>query len=217
MQNMEHVSQGFAINRRFYYNMDTIIKLVQGLNNGASEQNRERLLIVLDGLTSFMVDESEAKKSSSREHETSEDISTALVLYNPTVAHNVATTLSCIIPYLKKTDEEFMTQAKLDNKWTFGYCYAAETKCLKGLFKFGCTTRSVYKRLKTLSNSSVPEPFTLVACVPTADPFGLEKQIHQHFAHARVRHNREFFKLKRNDVVNFFHKLNGELIAKLSV
>ena len=214
---MDHASNGFAINRRLYLNMASIIKVVQVLNNGASEQNREKVLKLIHELPNFIINQTKAKPIPTDKCKAPQATSTALVLYNPTVAHNVATTLSCIIPYLKKTDEEFMTQAKLDNKWTFGYCYAAETKCLKGLFKFGCTTLSVYKRLKTLSNSSVPEPFTLVACVPTADPFGLEKQIHQHFAHARVHHNREFFKLKRGDVVDFFHKLNGELIAKLSV
>ena len=140
---------------------------------------------------------------------------TDLVVYNRELALSVGTSLSHVDLFLKKKDAKEFKRATHHGKLMVGYAYAAETKCLKHLFKFGCTTRPVDQRIKELSRASVPEPFHLAACVPTLDPFGLEKKIHKHFEHARINgKSTEFFKLKRSEVIQYFHKLNTEALIK---
>jgi hypothetical protein len=159
-------------------------------------------------------DNASAHNSESDEDEELES-STQLVLYNPELAMQVSTSVAQVDSFLKQNDKRDFQNAKSQGQIWVGYVYAAETKCLKTLFKIGCTTRPVDLRIKELSRASVPEPFTLVACVPTSDPFGLEKKIHKHFEQARVNgKSTEFFKLKRTTILAYFHQLNVQVFWK---
>jgi hypothetical protein len=64
-----------------------------------------------------------------------------------------------------------------------------------------------YLRVQELSSSAgVPEPFQLVASVPTPDPFALERAIHAFYASVRkYGRKKEFFLLSREEAVYHFH------------
>ena len=98
-----------------------------------------------------------------------------------------------------------------------GYAYAAWNPCIGTAPKLGATMRdSPFPRLKELS-SCLPQSFQLLACVPSTDPFALEKRIHAHFASARIRkdttaRNTEFFMVSHEEVCEYFALLNQELV-----
>jgi len=89
-----------------------------------------------------------------------------------------------------------------------GYVYAAWNPLFPDLIKIGATMRSSpYIRVRELSScAGVPEPFQLVASIPTSDPFALERTIHAFYASSRrYGRKKEFFMLSREDVVYHFH------------
>ena len=92
-----------------------------------------------------------------------------------------------------------------------GFVYAAWNPCFPELIKIGATKRDTpYARLKELSGSNVPKPFELVTCLPSEDPFALEKTIHAHFKNVRIwKETRycEFFRLTREIVSEHFSSL----------
>ena len=66
-----------------------------------------------------------------------------------------------------------------------GGVYLARSSAIKAL-KIGATRRGEpWPRLRELSRC-VPAPFELVAWVPTDRPFKLEREVHAHFAEARI-------------------------------
>lgn len=95
-----------------------------------------------------------------------------------------------------------------------GFVYAAWNSCFPELVKVGATKRDTpFARLKELSGSNVPHPFELVACLPSKDPFALEKSIHAHFKDVRIRKGArycEFFRLTRETVSEYFSSLHLE-------
>ena len=95
-----------------------------------------------------------------------------------------------------------------------GFVYAAWNSCFPELVKVGATKRDTpFARLKELSGSNVPHPFELVACLPSKDPFALEKSIHAHFKDVRIRKGArycEFFRLTRENVSEYFSSLHLE-------
>lgn len=95
-----------------------------------------------------------------------------------------------------------------DKKEKIGFVYAAWNPCFNELVKIGATLRDTpYHRLKELSGSNVPEQFELVACIPSKDPFALEKKIHTHFHSVRIikgNNFSEFFRLSRDEISEFF-------------
>jgi hypothetical protein len=89
-----------------------------------------------------------------------------------------------------------------------GYVYAAWNPLFPDLIKIGATMRAFpYLRVQELSSSAgVPEPFQLVASVPTPDPFALERAIHAFYASVRkYGRKKEFFLLSREEAVYHFH------------
>lgn len=79
-----------------------------------------------------------------------------------------------------------------------GGVYFAETGSIDGMIKIGATRRSDPQlRLRELSRY-VPLPFTLIAWIPTNNPFTLERVVHRHFAEKRMLAKgacTEFFRL----------------------
>ena len=79
--------------------------------------------------------------------------------------------------------EEDLQEGKLPRK---GGVYFARSKSVAAL-KIGATRRSEPgPRLYELSRC-VPDPFQLVAWVPTMSPFKLEREVHAHFQQYRIR------------------------------
>lgn len=104
-------------------------------------------------------------------------------------------------------------------KTRIGYAYAAINTCLGDPtpVKMGATMKdSPYNRLKELS-SCLPQSFELLACVPTTDPFAVEKLVHAHFDQFRIKkrstgRNTEFFMVSKDVVCKYFADLNQELL-----
>jgi uncharacterized short protein YbdD (DUF466 family) len=104
-------------------------------------------------------------------------------------------------------------------KTKIGYAYAAINTCLGDPvpIKMGATMRdSPYHRLKELSRC-LPQSFELLACVPSTDPFAVEKMVHAHFEKFRITRrssgrSTEFFMVSRDVVCQYFAELNQELL-----
>ena len=88
--------------------------------------------------------------------------------------------------------------------------YAAWNPLFADMVQTGATTRQPYLRVAELAGSGVPEPFQLIASLPVANPFRLEREIHKHF-HAVRKYGRkkELFTLSRTEVVDYFHSISG--------
>jgi hypothetical protein len=89
-----------------------------------------------------------------------------------------------------------------------GYVYAAWNRLFPDLIKIGATMRAFpYIRVQELSScAGVPEPFQLVASIPTPEPFALERSIHAFYASVRkYGRKKEFFLLSREEAVYHFH------------
>ena len=95
-----------------------------------------------------------------------------------------------------------------------GYVYAGWNILFGHLIKIGATMRTPQIRLRELSGTGMPEPFEMVACIPSDNPFALEKAIHRHFDSVRTYGRRkEFFTLTRAQVVAHFKTLGGSTEA----
>ncbi|MFI3257255.1 MAG: GIY-YIG nuclease family protein [Spirochaetales bacterium] len=84
-----------------------------------------------------------------------------------------------------------------------GIVYVLTNEAMPGLVKIGRTTRSDIKtRLRELYTTGVPVPFDCeYACeVSDDDCVKIEKALHQAFEPNRVNTNREFFKVRVNQV-----------------
>ena len=92
-----------------------------------------------------------------------------------------------------------------------GFVYAAWNPSFQEVVKIGATCRDTpYARLKELSGSNVPQRFELVACIPTADPFAVEKYIHSYFKKFRIKKGDrlcEFFQISREKIADFFSRM----------
>ena len=86
-----------------------------------------------------------------------------------------------------------------------GFVYAAWNPLFAGLIKIGATMRTPQIRLRELSGAGVPEPFELVASIPSTNPFKLEREIHKRFVDVRKYGcKKEFFTLTRDEVKDYF-------------
>jgi hypothetical protein len=92
-----------------------------------------------------------------------------------------------------------------------GFVYAAWNPSFQEVVKIGATCRDTpYARLKELSGSNVPQKFELVACIPTADPFAVEKYVHSYFEKSRIKKGDkfcEFFQISREVISDFFSRM----------
>lgn len=78
--------------------------------------------------------------------------------------------------------------------------YVLTNESMPGLVKIGRTTNSVEQRIKQLDTTSVALPFQCFYAAEVIDSAFVEGKLHLAFAHARVRQNREFFRIDANQV-----------------
>jgi len=78
--------------------------------------------------------------------------------------------------------------------------YVLTNESMPGLVKIGRTTNSVEQRIKQLDTTSVALPFQCFYAAEVKDSAFVEGKLHLAFAHARVRQNREFFRVDANQV-----------------
>ena len=130
------------------------------------------------------------------------------------------TTVSVLETTISKNEAKWMQDdLQCMTKSRIGYAYAAINLCLGDPtpVKMGATMRdSPYYRLKELS-SCLPQSFELLACVPSNDPFAVERVIHAHFDRFRIKkrstgRNTEFFMVSKDMVCQYFAQLNQELL-----
>lgn len=122
-----------------------------------------------------------------------------LYLENPTI--------QAIFDRIHKLDETDLSPQAVVPYSPIGYVYAAWNPLFGGLIKIGATMRqNPYLRVVELSTSGVPEPFQLIASIPSKDPFALEREIHLHFDSVRkYGRKKEFFTVSRDQIGNYFH------------
>jgi hypothetical protein len=77
-----------------------------------------------------------------------------------------------------------------------GYVYILSNESMPGIYKIGCTSKTVKERIDELSRSTgVPTPFTEEASYYVFDMMMAESKLHQELAQYRVSSNKEFFKV----------------------
>lgn len=81
-----------------------------------------------------------------------------------------------------------------------GIVYVLVNEAMPGIVKVGCTT-NLAQRLKTLDNTSTPEPFECFYAATVTDMHRTEQLVHRAFGDRRVRSNREFFRIAPEQVV----------------
>lgn len=116
-------------------------------------------------------------------------------------------TMQCIFERIHAIDSTEDISMSLVPYKSIGYVYAAWNPLFGHLIKIGATMRSKpYIRVLEFSGTGVPEPFQLVASIPSRDPFSLEREIHSFYASARrYGKKKEFFLLSREEVIDQFH------------
>ena len=95
-----------------------------------------------------------------------------------------------------------------------GYVYVAKNRFFGPLHKIGATMRTPQIRVRELAGAGVPEPFEIVASIPSTNPFALEREIHAHYDSVRkYGMKKEFFLVDEDDVVAYFHALAVRAMA----
>jgi hypothetical protein len=77
-----------------------------------------------------------------------------------------------------------------------GWIYILSTREIPDLLKIGMTTRTVLERVREINNATgVAIPFGVRRCWRVTDPRQSEKLLHQILDGARLRADREFFRV----------------------
>ena len=84
-----------------------------------------------------------------------------------------------------------------------GYIYAVTNKYIPGLVKIGYT-KDLDQRIKSLSNSSVPEKFNCLCSAYVNNPTMAERRLHRLLVALGISKKREFFKVDDSIVLNLF-------------
>jgi hypothetical protein len=129
-------------------------------------------------------------------------------------------TLHAEAKIIREESEWMLMEGLLVQGKRIGYTYAAWNPGFLDelIIKIGATVRdSPFVRLKELSRCT-PYDYVLIACIPSLDPFAVEKLCHQHFEDKRVwrastGRKTEFFKISKDEVEKYFTTLNNELMA----
>ena len=125
---------------------------------------------------------------------------------------NASVKVAEVVPVMGKEDDTADKQdAENSLSDKMGYVYAAWNPCFEDLIKIGATTKdNPHERILQLSGTNVPKHFELIASVPCAKPFKLEKEIHLHFNATRMIKRgapTEFFKIDKKTVTDYFNSL----------
>ena len=84
---------------------------------------------------------------------------------------------------------------------TEGYVYVLSNECMPGIYKIGCTTKTVQERSNELSRStSIPLPFIEEMSFFVFDVDEAEKKMHEELKQYRVNKDREFFRVDTNTI-----------------
>jgi hypothetical protein len=76
-----------------------------------------------------------------------------------------------------------------------GYIYFLLNPAMPGLVKIGFTAGELGDRLKQLSTSGVPQPFSLAAAFLVREPAKCEQEVHEALKVQRPNRDREFFSI----------------------
>lgn len=82
-----------------------------------------------------------------------------------------------------------------------GYVYVAKNEAWPGLFKIGCTRRSVEARMRSLNNAGMATPWEAVVWWHTYDATALEARIHARLGALRM--DRELFCASLKDIERY--------------
>jgi hypothetical protein len=111
-----------------------------------------------------------------------------------------------------------LTQAKKSGKTVYGYVYALSNPLFPDMLKIGATFRTPEIRARELSGTGTPEPFVVVAELKCRDPFGIEREVHQHFSDVRTYgRKKEFFSLSVDTVSAYFQTLKENAMRDPSI
>lgn len=90
-----------------------------------------------------------------------------------------------------------------------GIVYAVDNPAMPGYVKIGRTT-DLDSRLRSLDNTNVPLPFECFVAFKVENPSEVEKLLHETFADRRTRKTREFFEVKREQVLAAMQLTRGD-------
>ncbi|MGL9622026.1 GIY-YIG nuclease family protein [Bradyrhizobium sp. U531] len=76
-----------------------------------------------------------------------------------------------------------------------GVIYILTNVAMPGIIKIGITEGDIEDRVRGLDNTSVPLPFECFYAAQVAEPWKVEKAIHEAFGDNRIRKSREFFRI----------------------
>jgi hypothetical protein len=98
-------------------------------------------------------------------------------------------TRKCLAVFLKKV--------RIADEDNAGWVYILSTRELPELLKIGMTTRTVEQRTREINTATgVAIPFGVRACWRVHSPSAAEKIVHAALADARIRGDREFFRIE---------------------
>ena len=101
-----------------------------------------------------------------------------------------------------------LENAVIEKKPIIGYVYALWNPLFVDLLKIGATFRTPAIRAHELSQTGLPESFQVIAEVQCRNPFGMEREVHAHYANVRqYGKKKEFFTLAPDEVFQYFQTL----------
>lgn len=119
--------------------------------------------------------------------------------------------------HFDKPETEIRTYARKVVRYNLqgaGYIYIAQNESLPDMVKIGMTTTSVAQRLKELSNTSVPTPFSPLAIFELSkNILSIEQELHIAFQKDRIHRQREFF--RTDEPRSYCKKVRDYLIETL--
>ena len=96
-----------------------------------------------------------------------------------------------------------------------GIVYILSNESMPNIYKIGCTTQELEKRISQLSrSSSVPKPFNLIAYAIVDDCLFVERIFHKSFL--KNTYGKEFFKFTPKQLIyKVCHKFNSRNIKAI--
>jgi hypothetical protein len=100
----------------------------------------------------------------------------------------------------RKCLKVFVGKAEIANEDNAGWVYILSTREIPNLLKIGMTARTVEERAREINAATgVAIPFGVRCCWRVRDPARAEMLVHAALDHARVRGDREFFRIQFSD------------------
>lgn len=96
-----------------------------------------------------------------------------------------------------------------------GYLYCMSNESMPGIVKVGYTTRTPDERAKELNHTGLPHKFRVEFAKLIQNVEEMEKAMHKLLSiyGERINEQREFFKISKDRVLEFFDLLDGEYYA----